>query len=107
MGAFTIRYRRSLELFQKVTIKTRIVCWDNKAFYLEQRFLDKDEFVCAVATVKQSLVQNKRHNGEVTPGILVDFMLGAHVESPPPPPEVKHWIEYNNASSSALRSEQT
>jgi len=36
--AQTIRYRRSLTLFQAFTIATRVLGWDEKAFVLEQRF---------------------------------------------------------------------
>jgi YbgC/YbaW family acyl-CoA thioester hydrolase len=36
--AQTIRFRRSLTLFQAFTIETRVLGWDEKAFVLEQRF---------------------------------------------------------------------
>lgn len=103
VGAFTIRYRRSLELFQKVRLTTKVVCWDEKAFYVEQSFINEDNFVCAIAIAKQSLVQGKKQEQVVTPGVLLEFVLGGPTESPPPPPEVQHWIEYNKASSVALR----
>ena len=37
--AETILFRRSLTLFQRFEIETRIVGWDERAFLLEQRFL--------------------------------------------------------------------
>jgi len=38
LGGVTIRYQRPLHLFQTVELVTRIVGWDEKWFYLEQRF---------------------------------------------------------------------
>ena len=36
--ASTIQYRRSLTLFQRFDIVTRVLAWDDKAILLEQRF---------------------------------------------------------------------
>ena len=40
--AETIRFRKSLELFDVFTIETKIVGWDEKAFLLEQKFFRKE-----------------------------------------------------------------
>lgn len=38
LGGVTIRYHRPLQLFQAFDLVTSIVGWDDKWFYLEQRF---------------------------------------------------------------------
>ncbi len=40
-----IRFRRPLNLFQKFEIRTRIVTWDSKWVYLEQRMLRRGDLV--------------------------------------------------------------
>jgi len=37
--ASTITYRKSLELWQKFDLETKIIGWDAMAFYIEQRFV--------------------------------------------------------------------
>lgn len=57
VGATTIRYRRALCIGEGYELRSRIVTWDDKAFYLEQRFVStKDGLVCAVMYCKQSVV---------------------------------------------------
>lgn len=59
MAACTVRYRRSLRLFQAFEIRTRLICWDDKAFYVEQRFVaPNDGFVCAVLLSRQHIIGN-------------------------------------------------
>jgi len=38
LGAQAIRYRRPLHRLQRFTVRTRVASWDEKWFYLEQRF---------------------------------------------------------------------
>ncbi|XP_008320009.1 protein THEM6-like isoform X1 [Cynoglossus semilaevis] len=59
IGASTIRYRRSLEIWESFQIQTKIRGWDDKAFYLEQRFVSKrDGFVSAVMFSKQNVMNS-------------------------------------------------
>lgn len=39
----TIKFKRSLKLWDKFTLKTRIIGHDDKYFFIEQRFLMKDQ----------------------------------------------------------------
>lgn len=58
VGATTIRYRRALCIGEGFELRSRIVTWDDKAFYLEQRFVStKDGLVCAVMYCKQTLIR--------------------------------------------------
>lgn len=51
IGAVHMRYRRSLKPFGKFRLETKIVAWDEKWFYSEQRFLVGSELM-AVGVVK-------------------------------------------------------
>ncbi|MFZ5876302.1 MAG: thioesterase family protein [Nitrospirota bacterium] len=51
VGTAVIRYRRGLAAFERCTLKTRIVSWDDKWFWLEQRF-ERDGDVVAVGVIK-------------------------------------------------------
>lgn len=58
VGATTIRYRRALCIGEGYELRSRIVTWDDKAFYLEQRFVSaKDGLVCAVMYCKQTIIR--------------------------------------------------
>ena len=95
-AAITIRYRRSLHLFQRFAIKTRIVHWSTNNLYVEQRIEDASStFVQAVALVKMVFL-----------GASVDDVIGDICDktvSPPPTDELRQWIEYNRLSSEKLR----
>lgn len=65
---------------------------------MEQRFERRpDNFVCAVALVKISLIK-------VSPQKVVDKILGEGTESPSVPLEMQKWIESNTASSDKLKA---
>ncbi|XP_066434816.1 protein THEM6 [Eleutherodactylus coqui] len=99
MAACTIRYRRSLRLLEAFEIRTRLLCWDEKAFYVEQRFVaPRDGFVCAILLSRQHIIGN-------CPDKVVQTMCKRKVESPEFPDEVMHWIDYNDNSSQKLRAE--
>ena len=54
VGAVWITYRRSLPLWARYRLATRLVCWDDRWFYMEQTFLGDKGFV-AVGWVKGAL----------------------------------------------------
>ena len=43
LGASQIRYRRPLNLWERYTLQTQIVAWDDKWIFIEQRFLVADK----------------------------------------------------------------
>ena len=59
VGTVTIRFRKSLLPFQSYRLITRVVCWDEKWTYMEQRFERKGEVV-ATATIKALFRAGKR-----------------------------------------------
>ncbi len=54
-----IRYRHSLEPFQRFELQTRLVGWDRKWFYLEQRF-ERQGRLMARALVRGVIVKQGR-----------------------------------------------
>ncbi|MEQ2285607.1 Thioesterase superfamily member 6 [Ameca splendens] len=73
VGASTIRYRRSLAFREAFQIRTKVLGWDEKAFYLEQRFVSKrDDFVSAVMLCRQNVVGS-------SPESIIEFIYKKQV----------------------------
>lgn len=85
LGAVTIRFFRPLRPWQRYDLVTRVAGWDEKWFYLEQRFESEGKLV-ARAMVK-ALVRGP--DGSIPTGTLL-AQLGIAEASPPLPPEVAH-----------------
>jgi acyl-CoA thioesterase FadM len=88
VGSLPIRYRRSLLPFQSYGIRTRLLCWDDRWFFLEQRFERRGEVV-AVALVKGLFLGPE---GRVPTQAVVDAS-GHGAGSPPVPDAVAAWQE--------------
>jgi YbgC/YbaW family acyl-CoA thioester hydrolase len=84
VASATITYRRSLQLWQKFTLETRLVGLDAKATYVEQRFVVDGE-IFATGFVKARFL--KRTGGTVSVAELSDA-LGYDPSAPLP-----EWIE--------------
>jgi acyl-CoA thioesterase FadM len=83
VGSIDIRFRHSLRPLQRFTLKTRLLCWDDKWLYMEQR-LESDKGVHAVAMVRGLF---RGRGGSVPSQVLLDAM-GYPGESPPFPMQV-------------------
>lgn len=82
-----MQYRRSLEVFNTYYLKTRILCWDSKWIYLEQRF-EHDGRLVALGYVKGLFMHNKRKVPNER--VFRQLHLGKF-ESPEIPEEIKLW----------------
>ena len=88
VGAAWVTYRRSLPLFSAYTLASRMVCWDEKWFYIEQTFSQRDG-LAAVGWIKgvlrdaSGIVDPQRVINSVAPGIV----------SPPMPEAIAQWNE--------------
>lgn len=57
LAASCARYRRSLRLLEPFEVRTRLLGWDDRAFYLEARFISlRDGFLCALVRVRQHVL---------------------------------------------------
>jgi acyl-CoA thioesterase FadM len=92
VASLAIRYRRSLEPWQKYELRTRLVGWDDRWFFMEQRFTRGGELM-AHAIVKALFVGP---GGRVAPQELVDA-TGYQVEPPEIPEAVRWWEEAEDA----------
>ncbi len=86
VAAQTILYRRALRPFQRYSLHSRLVCWDDKFIYLEQRFQTGDK-LAASAIVKAAV---RRGGRTLRPRELLKA-IGQERRSPPMPPAIKAW----------------
>ncbi len=91
VGSVTIRFRRSLDPFQKYELCTRILCWDEKWFFMEQRF-ERNGNVFALAIVK-GLFRGSAGNVPIRPAL---GELGYTKPSPSIPAAIQLWIHAEN-----------
>lgn len=91
----SIRYRRPIDIFVPFKLVTRLVYWDERSLYFEQKFVSlHDGFVRAIALCKNTVV-----------GGSVKHMM-ASLGSPlplPMPREVELWLASQEVSSVKLR----
>ncbi|HEX5521600.1 MAG TPA: thioesterase family protein [Longimicrobiaceae bacterium] len=86
VGSLAIRFRRALEPFETYELRSRLVCWDEKWFYIEQRF-EREGRVVALAVLKGLFFGPE---GNVAPQAVVD--LARHpLASPPMPDAIAAW----------------
>ena len=88
VAASTIRYKKSLTLWRPFCLRTRILGWDEKWFYIEQVF-KRGERVMATAVVK-GLFRGPK--GNVPPSQILTAM-GQPQDSPGLSPSVRLWVE--------------
>jgi acyl-CoA thioesterase FadM len=86
-GGVHIRFRRPLPPFRSYELCTRILAWDQKWFYLEQRF-HQDGRDKARALVR---ILFKGPAGNVPPGEVAAALGHPQAQSPPLPQEVQLW----------------
>ncbi|XP_060070197.1 protein THEM6-like [Ylistrum balloti] len=99
-AAASVRYRKSLQLFNRYRVVTKVIFWDEKAFYLEQQVLRQpDNFVCAVVICKQSVIG-------CSPASVIQKLPGhSTITSPPITPELETLFESWQHSSDRLKKQ--
>lgn len=88
VGAVWMTYRRSLPLLSAFAIASRLLCWDDRWFYIEQRFTGC-EGLAAVGWVKGML---RDARGSVNPQEVLE-RIAPGVVSPPMPDTIAQWNE--------------
>ncbi|ELU08517.1 hypothetical protein CAPTEDRAFT_123523 [Capitella teleta] len=97
LGASSVRYRASLTLGTTFNIRSKVICWDEQAFYVEQKIERRsDGFLCALIWIKQTVKGKTPHE------ILLDI-LGENIQSPEFPEDMRLWKEAHEASSAKLK----
>ena len=95
LGAVKIRYRLPLMPFQPFDLETRVVAWDEKWIFIEQRFVivsgEKAGAVAAIAVLKGSFYDKRRKQTVPTAELLTALKwTGAPPELPP---HIRKWQE--------------
>ncbi len=85
VGGVTIRYRRSLDPFERFELHTRILGWDEKWFFLEQRFLKEGGDLAAEGIVRALF---RGRDGNVTPTEVLH-----HMGYDGPPVDAPEWVQ--------------
>jgi acyl-CoA thioesterase FadM len=88
VGAVWMTYRRSLPLFSGFWLSSRLLCWDDRWFYIEQTFTGRDG-LAAKGWVKGAL---RDSNGNVEPQRALQG-IAPGVVSPPMPEAIATWNE--------------
>ena len=88
MAGASVRYRRRVRMFDRIEMRSRAVCWDDKFLYLEQSMRVRGEATSHV--LYRSAVTGK--NGIVPPQQVMGA-LELSMETPETPAWVKAWIE--------------
>lgn len=88
LASVAITFRRPLDPMQRFTLHTRIVAWDERWIFLEQRFERAGDTV-ARAFVKSTFVAPA---GRV-PTSRVMALVGTDLAAPPMPEPLRAWVE--------------
>lgn len=87
MANETMSFRKSLDLWKKYTLETRLAGYDEKAVYLEQRFVVDGEIFASAMTRARFL---KSTGGTVSVAELAE-LLGVDAAGHQPPAWVSSW----------------
>merc|ERR1739838_1268500 len=91
----TIRYRQPIKMFIPFKLETRLVWWEERSLYFEQRFVSLwGGLVYTIAICKTTVVG----------GSVVDMLAELGVQQPAPsaPEEVRVWNASQKISSTRL-----
>jgi acyl-CoA thioesterase FadM len=99
LAAAQMRYRMQLLPLQLFDLETRLLCWDEKWVYMEQRFLyvkgPKAGAVAAIGLVKGAFYDRRIKTTLPTQDLLK--LLGREEQSPAFPAYLREWIEAEEA----------
>jgi acyl-CoA thioesterase FadM len=102
VAASFCRYFKPLNLFQAYELHSRLLGWDEKWFYFEQRFLRRGT-LHALAAVKALVVDP----GGTVPTRVLLAREGAEAPASPPLPDwIKAWLASERGAIELLKSER-
>jgi acyl-CoA thioesterase FadM len=87
MGGIVVRYRRSVLPFERFDVRSRVVGWDEKWFYVEH-IVERGGVFCAHAYVRTVV---RKRDGNATPGEVLALLGREDMPSPPLPEFVLTW----------------
>lgn len=87
LGASTIRFRRPLAPLQRYRLKSRVLWWDDRWLYIEQRTEMLNGELAASAIMQGAFLSK----GAILPPTEILAALGEQRESPAPPEHLAAW----------------
>jgi acyl-CoA thioesterase FadM len=96
VAGLTIRYRRSLVVLQPFELHTRLLWWDARFVYFEQRFVQDGE-TAAVAIVRTAA----RDGRGLVPTEKLRRVMGFPANPPPCPEAIRLWTRADDAMTNA------
>lgn len=88
MAGVTVRYRRRVRTMEPVTLRSRIVGWDDRFVYIEQAMFRRDG-ECANHALYRAATANKQG---IVPPDQVFALIGHTDPSPTLPDWIQNWI---------------
>ena len=89
-GGTMISYRKSLFLWERFTVRSRILCWDEKWIYFEH-IVEKASGELAASANSRGVLRGRE--GNVKPEALLEVAGATDLVSPPMPAHVAKWRE--------------
>ena len=93
LGGGVTRFRRSLKLWQRYEVRTRLLCWDHRWFYFEHNFVDAAGRSVAVGASRAAL---RSTEGWVDADAMVE-QVAPGADSPPAPAYLNQWMSLDEA----------
>jgi acyl-CoA thioesterase FadM len=94
LGSAKVNFIRPLRAFDKFTMTTQLIYWDEKWLYLEQKIY-KGEQLCVVALFK-ALFMSKQ--GKITPEAIFPLAGATQPNRPMMSPTLEAWIQAEKVS---------
>jgi acyl-CoA thioesterase FadM len=88
LGGGVVRFRHSLRVFQLYRVRTRLLYWDHRWFFLEHAFIDASDRCVAVGTTRAAM----RCRGEWVQAAEVVTAVRPGAERPTPPDYLPDWL---------------
>lgn len=85
-----ISFRKSLLPFERFSVRSRVICWDEKWIFFEH-IVDKANGDRAAIANSRGLLRGR--SGNVRPQEFLEAAGHGDLQSPPMPPHVARWIE--------------
>lgn len=85
----SVRYRRRVRALDRITMKSRAVCWDEKFIYIEQSMTVRGE-VTSHALFRTAVTGK---DGIVSPDLVLEAVDAVDLEKPEIPQWISAWID--------------
>ncbi len=89
IGSLNMTYIKELPPFAVVNLETKIIGWDEKYFYFEQKFRNEKDQLCTIGLARAIFI--KSGQGPVPTDTVISHLPYDQQESPPLPEPVMAW----------------